>query len=85
MLNERHKIYIFSLHGTFYVSVVFKQMLRKINRRRKGKEGWDVIRTKIILERFSKKDSLSVDGIKYKLLDILGKGGYSCVYRYSLS
>lgn len=81
MLNERHKIYIFSLHGTFYVSVVFKQMLRKINRRSKGKEGWDVIRTNIILERFSKKDSLSVDGIKYKLLDILGKGGYSCVYR----
>ena len=82
MLNERHKIYILSLHGTFYVPVVFQQMLREINRRSKGKEGWDVMRTKIILELFSKKDSLSVDGVKYQLLGIRGKGGYSCVYRY---
>ena len=55
---------------------------RKINRRSKGREGWDVIRTKIILERFSKMDSVSVDGFKYQLFGILGKGGYSCVYRF---
>ena len=62
---------------------VFQQMLRrKINRRSKGKEGWDVIRTKIILEQFSKMDSVSVDDFKYQLFGILGKGGYSCVYRF---
>ena len=57
-------------------------MLKKVNRRRKRKEGWDVVRTKIILDRLSKNDSLIVDGLKYHLLGILGKGGYSCVYRY---
>ena len=75
-------VYIISLHEPFHVSV-FQQMLRrKINRRSKGKEGWDVIRTKIILERFSKMECVSVDGSKYQLLGILGKGGYSCVYRF---
>ena len=59
-------------------------MLKKVNRRRKRKEGWDVVRTRIILDRLSKNDSLVVDGLKYHLLDILGKGGYSCVYRYIL-
>ena len=57
-------------------------MLKKVNRRRKRHEGWDVVRTKIILDRFSKNDSLVVDGRKYHLLGIVGKGGYSCVYRY---
>ena len=59
-------------------------MLKKVNRRRKRKEGWDVVRTRIILDQLSKNDSLIVDGHKYHLLGILGKGGYSCVYRYIL-
>ena len=59
-------------------------MLKKVNRRRKKKEGWDVVRTRIILDRLSKNDSLIVDGLEYHLLGILGKGGYSCVYRYIL-
>ena len=59
--------------------------MKKVNRRRKRKEGWDVVRTNIILDRLSKNDSLVVDGRKYHLLGILGKGGYSCVYRYLFS
>ena len=34
------------------------------------------------LERFSKMDNVSVGGFKYQLFGILGKGGYSCVYRF---
>ena len=60
-------------------------MLKKVNRRRKRQEGWDVVRTKIILDRFSKNDSLVVDGRKYHLIGILGKGGYSCVFRYLIA
>ena len=60
-------------------------MLKKVNRHRRRKEGWDVVRTKIILDRLSKNDSLFVDGCKYHLLGILGKGGYSCVFRYLFS
>ena len=59
-------------------------MLNKVHRSRKRKEGWDVVRTRIILDRLSINDSLVVDGLKYHLLSILGKGGYSCVYRYIL-
>ena len=60
-------------------------MLKKIQRQRKGKEGWDVIRTKVILDHFSKLDHIIVNDVRYLLFGILGKGGYSCVFRLTQS
>ena len=56
-------------------------MLKKIQRQRKGKEGWDVIRTKLIIDHFTKLDHIIVNDVSYLLLEVLGKGGYSCVFR----
>ena len=68
---------------TTEASKATNNLANKLQKRRKAKLGWEVIRVQLVSARvrqYRGVDSMVVNNVKYTVLDRIGQGGFAKVY-----